>query len=142
MGVIHDPKLLLLLVFCSAQKSEFTYLYCRMQESWTFEFPYATVNQDSLDELFTEQQRELGIFLSYTYKGAVVEQVRLLGSIQSKDGLSGTLQVIYALVYFNACLDINEQQEAKMNLEFSLDLIKKKLLLRTEYVPSRHLDDI
>jgi hypothetical protein len=113
-----------------------------MQESWTFEFSYATVNQDGLDELFTDQQRELGIFLSYTYKGAVVEQVSLLGSIQSKDGLSGTFQVTYALVYFNACLDINQQQEAKMTLEFSLDLIKKTLLLRTEYVPSRHLDDI
>ena len=113
-----------------------------MQESWTFEFPHTTVSQDSLEELFQTQQRELGIFLSYAYKGAVVEQVRLLGRIQSKDGLSGTFQVTYALVYFNACLDINQQQEAKMTLEFSLDLIKKTLLLCTEYVPSRHLDDI
>lgn len=113
-----------------------------MQESWTFEFPYTTVSQDSLEELFQAQQRELGIFLSYAFKGAVVEQVRLLGSIQSKDGLRGTVQVVYNLVHFNACLDIHQQQEAKMTLEFSLDAIKKTLLLRTEFVPSRYIDDI
>ena len=113
-----------------------------MQESWTFEFPHTTVSQDRLEELFQAQQRELGIFLSYTYKGAVVEQVRQLGSIQSKDGLNGTFQVSYALVYFYACLDINQQQEGMMTLEFFLDDIKKTLLLRTEFVPSRHLDDI
>lgn len=63
-----------------------------MQESWTFEFPYTTVGQDSLEKLFQAQQRELGIFLSYTYKGAVVEQVRLLGYNSPEDSLSsGTL---------------------------------------------------
>jgi hypothetical protein len=113
-----------------------------MQESWTFEFPYTTVSQDGLEELFQAQQRELGIFLSYTYKGAVVEQVRLLGCNSSKDGCSGTLQVAYTLVYFNACLDIHQQQEAKMTLEFFLDVIKKTLLLCTEFVPARHIDDI
>jgi hypothetical protein len=113
-----------------------------MQESWTFEFPHTTVSQDRLEELFLAQQRELGIFLSYAYKGAVVEQVRLLGCNSSKDSCSGTLQVAYTLVHFNACLDIHKQQEAKMILEFSLDVIKKTLLLRMEFVPSRHIDDI
>ena len=113
-----------------------------MQESWTFEFPHTTVSQDRLEELFQAQQRELGIFLSYTYKGAVVEQVRLVGYNSLGDSLGGTLQVAYTLVYFNACLDINQQQEAKMTLEFFLDVIKKTLLLRTEFVPARHIDDI
>ena len=113
-----------------------------MQESWTFEFRHTTVSQVSLEELFQAQQRELGIFLSYTYKGAVVEQVRLLGCNSPKDGCSGTLKVAYSLVHFNACLDIHQQQDAKMTLEFSLDVIKKELLLRTEFVPSRHIDDI
>lgn len=113
-----------------------------MQESWTFEFPHTNVSQVSLEELFQAQQRELGIFLSYAFKGAVVEQVRLVGCNSSKDGRSGTLQVAYTLIHFNACLDIHQQQEAKMTLEFSLDVTKKELLLRTEFVPSRHIDDI
>lgn len=113
-----------------------------MQESWTFEFPHTSVSQDSLEELFQAQQRELGIFLSYTYKGAVVEQVRLVGCNTPEDSFSGTLQVAYNLVHFNACLDINQQQEGQMTLEFSLDVIKKEVLLRTEVVPSRHIDDI
>lgn len=113
-----------------------------MQESWTFEFPHTTVSQDSLEELFQAQQRELGIFLSYTYKGAVVEHVRLIGCNAAKDCRSGTLQVAYTLVHFNACLDINQQQEGQMTLEFSLDVINESLSLRTEFVLSRHIDDI
>ena len=115
-----------------------------MQESWTFDFPFERPTSEAWSWLIQTQQRELGIFLSYSYKrqGAVVEKVRLGTAPQQDSPDSGTLSLGFELVYFNACQDLHETQAEEMNLSYQFDAAKKTLNLLGAYWPSREPDEI
>ena len=115
-----------------------------MQESWTFDFPFDRPSSDRWSWLILNQQRELGIFLSYYYKrqGAVVEKVQLKTAPQLDSQNSGTLCLSFELVYFNACQDLYETQAEEMKLTFQFDADRKTLNLLGAYWPSREPDEI
>lgn len=115
-----------------------------MQESWTFDFYLISFSPESWESLIQTKQLELGIFLSYYYKGqgAVVEKVRLKEEPKQDTGDSGTLILAFQLIYFNACLAIHETQEEEMKITFQLDRTKKTLKLVGAFWPSRDPDEI
>lgn len=115
-----------------------------MQESWTFDFPFDRPSSEAWSWLILNQQRNLGIFLSYYYKrlGAVVEKVRLPTEPQLDSLDSGTLILRFELVYFNACQDLHETQVEEMKLSFQFDAAKKNLTLVGAYWPAREPDEI
>ena len=115
-----------------------------MQESWTFDFSFDRPSSDRWSWLILNQQRDLGIFLSYYYKrqGAVVEKVQLKTAPQLDSQNSGTLCLSFELVYFNACQDLHETQTEEMKLSFQFDADRKTLNLLGAYWPSREPDEI
>ena len=115
-----------------------------MQESWTFDFPFDRPSSDRWSWLILNQQRELGIFLSYYYKrqGAVVEKVQLKTAPQLDSQNSGTLCLSFELVYFNACQGLHQTQTEEMKLSFQFDADNKTLNLLGAYWPSREPDEI
>ena len=118
-----------------------------MQESWEFSVPLHLQTKDLeelLISLLVENEKELGIFLSYYFKkeGAVAEKVQLETPPQFKEKFNGNIWVSFDLVYFNACLNIHEQNRDKIELgfEFSEDLSYLKLI--GPYWPEREMDEI
>ena len=105
-----------------------------MQESWEFEIvqPLDLSNQvytEIIEDLVAQKAKEIGILLSYYYKGegGLVEGVKLEDDINFNTQTSGTLKVNFKLVYFNACLDIHSINRDHMVLNFELDPMAKKL---------------
>lgn len=118
-----------------------------MQESWKFDLSVCeeTVDlKEIISETLSEKALEMGIFLSYYYKkeGAVVENVKLVDNIEFTDTLKGKLSVVFDLIYFNACLNINEQGNEKMEIDFELEKDKRELILVGPYWPERGMDEI
>lgn len=115
-----------------------------MQESWSFDFPKSKSISDQLIQTLQDQQKDLGIFLSYYYKkeGAVAENVVLLGPPEFLNEFEGKLTLGFDLVHFNACLAIHDQAKEKMDLTFEIDPEKEKLKLTGAYWPSREMDEI
>lgn len=115
-----------------------------MQESWIVDFPFDTPSSEAWSWLIQNKQRDLGIFLSYYYKGqgAVVEKVQLATKPQLNCQNSGTLYLRFELVYFNACQDLHETQIEEMKINFQLDEAKKILILNGPYWPIREMDEI
>jgi hypothetical protein len=123
------------------------FLFLGMQESWKFSVPLHLQTKDLeqlLISLLVENEKEMGIFLSYYFKkeGAVAEKVQLETPPQFKEKFKGIIWVSFDLVYFNACLNIHEQNRDKMELgfEFSEDLSALKLI--GPYWPEREMDEI
>jgi len=115
-----------------------------MQESWSFELPNCPTLQDGLEAVMQQKQIELGIFLSYYYKkgGAVVEKVSQASETKFTSPISGTLSVAFDLIYFNACIDIHQQERGEMELQVTWDEEKRILRLKGEYWPTRDGDEI
>jgi hypothetical protein len=115
-----------------------------MQEIWSFDFPKTASIPEQLVRKLEDEERELGIFLSYYYKkeGAVAEKVKLKGKPEFKDELSGKLVLDFDLVHFNACLAIHEQKRGEIEITFEIDPVSEKLKLSGPYWPERGMDEI
>jgi hypothetical protein len=118
-----------------------------MQETWKIAISPSIQYKDAehlVQELLLENQKEMGIFLSYYYKkeGAVVENVELNRPIIFLNENRGYLTVDFELIHFNACLNIHEQNKDKMKIQFELDRDSNKLILIGPYWPEREMDEI
>lgn len=115
-----------------------------MQETWTFDFPESTEAQTDLIHLIQNQEKDLGIFLSYYYKkeGAVAEKVKLKGVPEFESNTSGSLILAFDLVHFNACLAIHDQAKEEMKISFEIIPDQGKIKLTGAYWPSREMDEI
>ena len=115
-----------------------------MQETWSFDFPNTNSASEQLIQTLENQEKELGIFLSYYFKkeGAVAEKVRLKDEPEFTGALSGKLVLDFDLVHFNACLAIHEQKRDELKLTFEIDPSNEKLKLVGPYWPERGVDEI
>lgn len=118
-----------------------------MQETWKLAISPSIQKKDielMVQELLLENQKEMGIFLSYYYKkeGAVVENVELNGPIIFSKEYSGYFIVDFELIHFNACLNIHEQNKDKMKVQFEVDQDSNELILIGPYWPEREMDEI
>jgi hypothetical protein len=115
-----------------------------MQESWTFDFPKTDTPAKQLENLLLEKEKDLGIFLSYYFKkeGAVSEKVKLKGNPEFTSATTGKLILDFDLIFFNACLAINEQEREEMKMTFEIDESNQKLKLIGAYWPERGMDEI
>ena len=114
-----------------------------MQETWTFDYS-SPMDSEALSDFLKTKSKDLGIFLSYYYKkeGAVAEKVELKGNPKFTDTKSGKLKLAFELVFFNACLAINEQEKEEMEITFEIDSPNQKLELKGAYWPERGMDEI
>ncbi len=115
-----------------------------MQETWTFDFPTSKTPKEDLASLLIEKEKDLGIFLSYYYKkeGAVTEKVKLKSDITFATETTGSFDLEFDLVHFNACLAINEQAREEMKITFEIDSVTEKIKLIGAFWPSREMDEI
>ncbi len=115
-----------------------------MQETWTFDFPKSDSPAKHLEELLEKNEKDLGIFLTYYFKkdGAVSEKVKLKGSPEFTSATTGKLTLDFELIFFNACLAINEQERDEMKMTFEIDQEKDQLKLIGAFWPSREMDEI
>ncbi|SMD45058.1 hypothetical protein SAMN00777080_3699 [Aquiflexum balticum DSM 16537] len=118
-----------------------------MQETWKLAISPSIQYNDLkhlVQELLLENQKEMGIFLSYYYKkeGAVVENVQLIGPIFFSKEKGGDFIVDFELIHFNACLNIHEQNKDKMKVQFEFDQDSNELILIGPYWPEREMDEI
>ena len=115
-----------------------------MQETWTLDYPKSQIKDDSLSSFLKAKKKDLGIFLSYYYKkdGAVAEDVNLKTEPQFSGSNSGSFEVDFSLVHFNACLAIHEQVRESLKIDFEFDSKSSKLKLIGPYWPSREMDEI
>ncbi|MEN2282081.1 hypothetical protein AAGF08_08075 [Algoriphagus sp. SE2] len=110
-----------------------------MQEKWTFKF-----EEENLEEVLKNEEKDLGIFLSYYFKreGAIAEKVSLKGQTNYETDFSGSLILEFDLIHFNACLAIHEQKREEMKVDFMIDKRKKQLILIGPNWPERGVDEI
>ncbi len=115
-----------------------------MQETWTFDFPKTSSPEIQLKSILEDQEKDLGIFLSYYFKneGAVAEKVKLNGEPEFETPTSGKLTLAFDLVHFNACLAIHDQAREMMDLTFEIDHLAEKVTLTGAFWPSREMDEI
>lgn len=115
-----------------------------MQETWTFDFPKTEAPAKQLEKLLLENEKDLGIFLTYYFKkdGAITEKVKLKGIPEFTSATTGKLTLDFDLVFFNACLAINEQERDEMKMTFEIDELNQKLRLMGAFWPSREMDEI
>lgn len=115
-----------------------------MQETWTFDFPATDSLESQLKSVLKNNEKELGIFLSYYFKkeGAVAEKVTLKDLPAFNSENSGKLTLAFDLVHFNACLAIHDQAREEMSITFEIDPKVKKLKLIGAFWPSREMDEI
>lgn len=115
-----------------------------MQESWTFDFSPTNYPEVDLEQLVSNKEKELGIFLSYYYKkdGALAEKVRLKSGPEFESKNTGFMTLDFDLVHFNACLAINEKVREEMKISFEIDGRDQKLMVTGPYWPERGMDEI
>jgi len=118
-----------------------------MQESWKLSVHSPAQPTDLgklIMTLMEENEKEMGIFLSYYYKkeGAVTEKVKLQSIPHFKEKLKGKFLVSFDLVHYNACLNIHEQGRDQMELGFEFDESLTSLHLTGPYWPEREMDEI
>ena len=114
-----------------------------MQETWNFILTNSDkYNLDELKQVLKENQKELGIFLSYYFKkeGALAEKVDLASEISFKDENSGDFELEFDLIHYNACLAIHDQKRDSMKITFEIE--EDKLHLKGPYWPERGMDEI
>ncbi|MEP0710526.1 hypothetical protein [Algoriphagus sp.] len=114
-----------------------------MQETWTIKLPKSeNADSESISQLLAENQKELGIFLSYYFKkeGALAERVDLNSEINFKNETEGDFDLEFDLVHFNACLAIHEQKRDHMKITF--EIVGSDLNLKGPYWPERGMDEI
>ncbi|PZX54944.1 hypothetical protein [Algoriphagus chordae] len=114
-----------------------------MQETWTLTLPSSEKpTSEELKQVLTENEKDLGIFLSYYYKkdGALAEKVNLGSEINFKDESSGDFELEFDLIHYNACLAIHDQKRDQMKITFEIE--NDKLNLKGAYWPEREMDEI
>lgn len=114
-----------------------------MQETWILKLTSSKKpSSEELKQVLKENQKDLGIFLSYYFKkeGALAEKVDLASQINFKDEISGNFKLEFDLVHFNACLAIHDQKRDQMIINF--EIVGDKLNLKGPYWPEREMDDI
>ncbi len=114
-----------------------------MQETWTIKLHKSEKSDpQTIRQVLADNQKELGIFLSYYFKkeGALAEKVDLSSEISFKDDYSGNFTLEFDLVHFNACLAIHEQNRDEMKITFEIE--DDKLNLKGPYWPERGMDEI
>lgn len=112
--------------------------------NWSFDLPVLQISETDLKKILTQNQKELGIFLSYYLKkeGAVAENVMLKSEIEFESKISGSFVLEFDLVHYNACLAIHENVREVMKITFSIDALNQKLNLTGPSWPSREMDEI
>jgi hypothetical protein len=116
-----------------------------MQETWKIKLGKPISNDEiaqKLPELLERHRKDLGIFLSYYFRkqGAVAEDVKLHTTILPHDPNTGSFELDFALVFFNACLNIHETAREKMAITYALE--EEILTLKGEYWPERDSEDL
>ncbi len=114
-----------------------------MQETWTLTLPSSEKQTaDDLKQVLKENEKDLGIFLSYYFKkeGALAEKVNLNSEIKFKDETSGDFELEFDLIHYNACLAIHDQKRDQMKITFEIK--NDKLNLKGPYWPEREMDEI
>lgn len=114
-----------------------------MQETWTLTLPSSEKpTAEELKQLLADNQKDLGIFLSYYFKkeGALAEKVNLGSAINFKGQTSGDFLLDFDLVHYNACLAIHDQKRDQMKINFEIE--NDKLNLKGPYWPEREMDEI
>ncbi|MEB2774148.1 hypothetical protein SYJ56_02460 [Algoriphagus sp. D3-2-R+10] len=114
-----------------------------MQETWILSLPKSDQSiSDQIQQVLTDNQKELGIYLSYYFKkdGALAEKVDLGSTINFNDQSSGNFELEFDLVHFNACLAIHEQKRDHIKITFEIE--DNKLNLKGPYWPERGMDEI
>jgi hypothetical protein len=118
-----------------------------MQETWDITLPASPDvknPEEALREALQANRKEIGILLSYHFKGegAIAENVEVKDNITFADPHHGTFKVEFDLVYFNACLNIHEQQKDSLEIIFETDKGFKNLKLICPDRPERGMDEI
>ncbi|WP_162418769.1 hypothetical protein [Cyclobacterium roseum] len=118
-----------------------------MQEKWVFDWQEQDPKdslQASLESLFSEKAKELGIFLSYYTRseGAIAENVRLLEMEEPRSPQEGSLWLGFQKVHYNACLNIHDTDLDKIQVRYFMDRSNEKLVLTGPDVPEREPDEL
>jgi hypothetical protein len=118
-----------------------------MQETWDITMsasPDVKSPEEALRKALQANRKEIGILLSYHFKGegAVAENVEVNDSLNFTDPNHGSVQVEFDLVYFNACLNIHEQQKDSLEILFEIDEGWENLKLICPDRPERGMDEI
>lgn len=118
-----------------------------MQEKWVFDWQEQDKKgnlKESFDSLFSENAKELAIFLSYYTRseGAIAENVRLLEMEEPLSPQEGSLWLGFQKVFYNACLNIHETDPDKMLVRYLIDPSEGKLVLTGPDVPEREPDEL
>ncbi|EKB50880.1 hypothetical protein [Cecembia lonarensis] len=118
-----------------------------MQHSWSFHLPESIphpISKVCLKKFFEDSTKDLGIFLSYYFRkeGAVTENVSIPEEPVFESESSGTVRVQFDLIYFNACLNIHEEEKDQMLLSFSILEEDHLLTVIGPYWPERGMDEI
>jgi len=115
-----------------------------MQESWKFHIDHKSDQSDYIiiKDLFKENQNEIGIFLSYYFKkdGAVVENAVLDGDVKTTSPGRGKFQVSFDLIFYNACLNIHDQNKDKIEIDYKME--NDTIILTGPFWPERGQDEI
>lgn len=114
-----------------------------MQETWKLTLSNSDRhNSEEIKQVLTENEKELGIFLSYYFKkeGALAEKVELGSEINFKSETTGEFQLEFDLIHYNACLAIHDQKRDHMKITFEIE--GDKLNLKGPYWPEREMDEI
>jgi hypothetical protein len=118
-----------------------------MQESWEFDFnpsddlPVAVW----VGDLIEKKSKEVAIYLSYYYRGegGLVEQVSLKEDVVLESPATGSLKVKFYVIYYNACLNINsEDNKDEMTLRFEIDPERQKVKFTGPHWPQREPDGL
>lgn len=117
-----------------------------MQESWKFDLEPAD-NQPAdvlLRHLIEHKAKEVAIYLSYYYRGegGLVENVGVKNMVFDSP-TTGRLKVDFFVIYYNACLNINSDDDKdEMTLHFEVDPSDGKVKFTGPLWPQREPDEI
>ncbi|WP_215226162.1 hypothetical protein [Echinicola shivajiensis] len=116
-----------------------------MQESWKFKLNNTHSDPKNLiGETIAKEQKEWGIFISLYAKldGAIAEDISLEEIKSIGTDLSGTVILAFNKIYYNACLNIHEQDKDKIKLDYQIDTEKDEIVFIGPMIPERGMDDI
>ena len=93
------------------------------------------------NELLANKSKIEDLIISYHYKNrGRVYNVRIESPVLSQE-LTGSFNVRYAIGHFNACADIDTNEDAIMAIQISTDLSLAEINLTGEFIPEREPDE-
>ncbi|SNS46371.1 hypothetical protein SAMN06295967_11049 [Belliella buryatensis] len=116
-----------------------------MQEIWKFPIlrnDQSISKEDKIEHLVESNSKDLGIMLSYYFKseGAVVEKVEISKGPFFLSEHAGHVILKFHVVHFNACLNIHEQAQQEMQVDFAID--NDEVTFKGPYIAERGRDEI